>query len=187
MEGEFRDRGRVITAAEVDFIRQLIAQHPEANRRQPSLKLCEAWGWKQPNGTLRDTVCRGLLLEQQRTGRLELPPASQPRTRRRAKKLGVPDSRVPGGSPSWEEIMRLPVVLTLSIGTLLLPQLGSPVASATGDSESGKLAKIEGKVMDSASGGPVAMATLTLLGDKPAEPPAYTTNLIWRGSLPLIT
>jgi hypothetical protein len=76
MEEGFRYRGRVITAAEVEFIRQLIAQHPGTNRRQLSLRLCEAWGWKQANGALRDMVCRGLLLELQRAGRLELPPAS---------------------------------------------------------------------------------------------------------------
>jgi hypothetical protein len=75
MEEEFRYRGRVITAAEVEFIRQLIAEHPHTNRRQLSLRLCEAWGWKQANGALRDMVCRGLLLELQRAGRLELPPA----------------------------------------------------------------------------------------------------------------
>jgi hypothetical protein len=76
MEGEFRYRGRVITAAEVEFIRQLIAQDPHTNRRQLSLRLCEAWGWKQANGALRDMVCRGLLLELARAGRLQLPPAS---------------------------------------------------------------------------------------------------------------
>jgi hypothetical protein len=76
MEEGFRYRGRVLTAAEVEFIRHLIAQHPGANRRQLSLQLCEAWGWKQANGALRDMVCRGLLLELERAGRLELPPAS---------------------------------------------------------------------------------------------------------------
>ena len=76
MEEGFRYRGRVITATEVEFIRQLIAQHPGTNRRQLSLRLCEAWGWKQANGALRDMVCRGLLLELERAGRLELPRAS---------------------------------------------------------------------------------------------------------------
>ena len=76
MEGEFRYRGRVITAGEVEFIRQLIAQHPGVNRRQLSLRLCEAWGWRQDNGVWRDMVCRGMLLELQRAGRVELPPAS---------------------------------------------------------------------------------------------------------------
>jgi hypothetical protein len=77
MEEEFRYRGRIITAAEVEFIRQLIAEHPHTNRRQLSLRLCEAWEWKQANGALRDMVCRGLLLQLQRAGRLELPPARQ--------------------------------------------------------------------------------------------------------------
>ncbi len=76
MEEGFRYRGRVISAAEVEFIRRLIAQHPGTNRRQLSLRLCEAWGWKQANGALRDMVCRGLLLELERAGRLRLPPAS---------------------------------------------------------------------------------------------------------------
>jgi len=74
MEGEFRYRGRAITAGEVEFIRQFIAGHPGASRRQLSLRLCEAWGWKQANGVLCDMVCRGLFLELQRAGRLELPP-----------------------------------------------------------------------------------------------------------------
>ena len=69
----FRYRGRVISAAEVEFIRQLIASLPEASRRQLSLKLCEAWQWKQGNGAPRDMVCRGLLLGLERAGQLELP------------------------------------------------------------------------------------------------------------------
>jgi hypothetical protein len=86
MEGVFRYRGRVITAAEVEFIREIIIQFPRANRRQLSLRLCEAWGWRQPNGALRDMVCRGLLLELARAGHLELPSATHihrnPSTRR---------------------------------------------------------------------------------------------------------
>jgi len=75
MEGEFRYRGRAITAAEVEFIRQLIAARPSASRRQLSLLLCEAWQWKQANGAPRDMVCRGLLLGLHRAGRIELPSA----------------------------------------------------------------------------------------------------------------
>lgn len=43
MANEFRYRSRVITAVQVEFIRQLIAQHPGATRRRLSLLLCEAW------------------------------------------------------------------------------------------------------------------------------------------------
>ena len=85
----FRYRGRVISAAEVEFIRQLIASLPEASRRQLSLKLCEAWQWKQANGAPRDMVCRGLLLGLERAGQLELPAVHHVHhnasTRRRAK------------------------------------------------------------------------------------------------------
>jgi hypothetical protein len=85
----FRYRGRVNSAAEVEFIRQLIASLPEASRRQLSLKLCEAWQWKQANGAPRDMVCRGLLLGLERAGQLELPAVHHVHrnasTRRRAK------------------------------------------------------------------------------------------------------
>jgi hypothetical protein len=36
--------------------------------------LCEALGWKQANGVLRDVVCRSLLLMLERAGQIELPP-----------------------------------------------------------------------------------------------------------------
>jgi len=67
-------RGRVVTDADVAFINQLIAAHPTASRRQLSTKLCEAWHWVQPNGALRDMVCRGLMLALHRAGHIPLPP-----------------------------------------------------------------------------------------------------------------
>jgi hypothetical protein len=86
----FRYRGRAVSVAEVEFIRQLIASQPGINRRQLSLKLCEAWQWKQANGAPRDMVCRGLLLGLERSGQLELPAAQHvhrnPPTRRSANK-----------------------------------------------------------------------------------------------------
>jgi hypothetical protein len=38
-----------------------------------SIELCRAWDWVQPNGALRDAVCRGLLLALHRGGHIELP------------------------------------------------------------------------------------------------------------------
>ena len=57
-----RYRGRVVTSKDVVFIRRLIARAPQASRRRLSAQLCEAWDWRQPNGALRDMVCRGLML-----------------------------------------------------------------------------------------------------------------------------
>jgi hypothetical protein len=73
MKGELRYRGRVVTAADIDFIRELIESNPGASRRGLSKKLCDAWEWKQANGALRDMVCRGLLLMLERAGQITLP------------------------------------------------------------------------------------------------------------------
>jgi hypothetical protein len=70
---ELRYRGRVFTTEDILYIRKLIAAHPGESRRRLSQKLCEAWQWKQPNGSLRDMVCRGLLLMLDRAGQIELP------------------------------------------------------------------------------------------------------------------
>lgn len=67
-------RGRAVTDDDVAFIDRLIATHPMASRRALSKKLCEAWNWVQPNGALRDMVCRGLMLALHRAGHIELPP-----------------------------------------------------------------------------------------------------------------
>jgi hypothetical protein len=75
MEQEvLRYRGRQVTDRDVAFIRELIAAHGEASRKALSKKLCQAWGWVQQNGSLRDMVCRGLMLALHRGGHIELPP-----------------------------------------------------------------------------------------------------------------
>src|SRR5208282_4016811 len=65
---------REITRENILYIKELIAAHPRDSRRRLSQKLCEAWQWKQPNGALRDMVCRGLLLTLHRAGQIQLPP-----------------------------------------------------------------------------------------------------------------
>jgi hypothetical protein len=66
-------RGRPIRPAEVAFLRGLIAQCPGLSRRRLSVQVCPAWNWVQPNGQLRDMVCRGLLLALHRAGHIQLP------------------------------------------------------------------------------------------------------------------
>jgi uncharacterized protein DUF4338 len=73
MEALLRYRGRTVTAADVHFIRELIAAHPTDSRRGLSQRLCTAWDWRQSNGAPRDMVCRGLMLELCRAGHIELP------------------------------------------------------------------------------------------------------------------
>jgi len=75
MQWVLRFRGREIGPAQVASIRQLITEHPGASRRGLSIELCRAWNWKQPNGELRDAVCRVLLLTLHRAGEIALPAA----------------------------------------------------------------------------------------------------------------
>jgi hypothetical protein len=77
MQGALGYRHRVITDADLIFIRRLIAENPQCSRRRLSEKLCRAWNWVQPNGALRDMVCRGLMLMLHRRGLIELPPRRQ--------------------------------------------------------------------------------------------------------------
>jgi len=74
MDVKLKYRGRDVTDADIVFIRRLIARHPDASRRRLSKILCEAWGWRQANGELRDMVCRSLMLQLHRAGFIELPP-----------------------------------------------------------------------------------------------------------------
>jgi hypothetical protein len=73
---EFRYRGREIHQEDILYIRTLIEQHPKESRRKLSARICEAWQWRQANGTLRDMVCRGMLLMLERSGQITLPPVS---------------------------------------------------------------------------------------------------------------
>jgi Domain of unknown function (DUF4338) len=102
----FRYRGRELTGSDIEFIRQLIAAHPGESRSGLSVKLCQAWQLKQPNGVLRDMVCRGMLLMLDRAGTLELPPARgnyDPGVQRRKR----PEAVVPDNRPVKGPLSRL--------------------------------------------------------------------------------
>ena len=73
MSLQFRYRGKVVTSDDVAFIRQLILDNPNDSRWALSKMLCRAWNWVQPNGALKDMVCRGLMLELHRAGHIRLP------------------------------------------------------------------------------------------------------------------
>ena len=79
MEEAITFRGRQIGPQQIEFLRDLIARHPEASRRRLSELVCEEWDWRQANGVLCSMVCRSLMLLLHRAGHIELPPPrSQP-------------------------------------------------------------------------------------------------------------
>lgn len=74
MNEAIRYRGKVFGLREIDEIREVIAAHRERSRWFISRELCRRWGWSQPNGVLKDIICRGLLLRLEAQGLIELPP-----------------------------------------------------------------------------------------------------------------
>ena len=73
MEIVARYRGRDISKSDIAVVRQIIAACPDASRRFISKEVCRTWDWRQANGTLKDMVCRSLLLLLQSKGLIELP------------------------------------------------------------------------------------------------------------------
>lgn len=67
-------QGKTATTQEVEFIKKLIAENLHDSRWKLSRKLCVAWNWVQPNGHLRDMVCRGFMLRLEEAGYIKLPP-----------------------------------------------------------------------------------------------------------------
>lgn len=109
-----RHRGRVVHASDVEFIRELIASHPEASRRKLSRKLCEAWDWRQANGALRDMVCRGLMLTLHRAGHIELPPVRRQ----------MPNPFLERKKPKRVELEQTPIEVALAeLGPLVIRQV----------------------------------------------------------------
>ena len=74
MNEAIRYRGKVFGPREINEIRELIAAHWERSRWFISRELCRRWGWTQPNGVLKDIICRGLLLRLEAQELIELPP-----------------------------------------------------------------------------------------------------------------
>src|SRR5207247_708727 len=74
MPETWRYRGQEIGSEQIVFLREFVRTHPTSSRWKLSRQLCEALGWKQANGALRDMVCRGLLLMLERAGEIQLPP-----------------------------------------------------------------------------------------------------------------
>lgn len=67
-------RKKTITESELEFIQTTINKHWDKGRTQVSKILCKIWGWRQPNGHLKDMACREVLLTLNRNGFLSLPP-----------------------------------------------------------------------------------------------------------------
>jgi len=75
--------GRDFSPADIQTIRDLIAQDPKLLRSPLSRRLCELFGWFKPNGELKDMTCRVALLRMHAQGLITLPASKIPAARRR--------------------------------------------------------------------------------------------------------
>jgi hypothetical protein len=103
---EFRYRGREIREEDILYIRTLIEQYPKESRRKLSVRVCEAWQWRQANGALHDMVCRGMLLMLERAGQIALPPVNYARHNPLSKR-GRPESVLIDKTPIEDPLHKL--------------------------------------------------------------------------------
>lgn len=76
-----RYRNREVTGADVEFIRKLCAHMEWPRRNDLGRAICEAWDWRQPNGSYSVYACMDLLLRLEERGLVKLP-ACKPGSRR---------------------------------------------------------------------------------------------------------
>jgi hypothetical protein len=70
----FTIQGRVLDAAGLGEVRQLLEEHPEWSRWRLSRQLALQWEWRNGAGLLKDMAARGLLLKLEQRGLIQLPP-----------------------------------------------------------------------------------------------------------------
>lgn len=74
METILTYRRRSVSEDDIKTIKSVINEFPNGSRRFISQEICRIWDWRQPNGVLKDMVCRSLLLLLESKGLIQLPP-----------------------------------------------------------------------------------------------------------------
>jgi hypothetical protein len=93
-----RYRNREITAGDLEFLRQRCAAS-WATRGALARSICEAWNWRQLNGSLSVHACSDLLLRLEERGLLTLP---------------APERRRPGARKAFSQLPLPPELIALS-------------------------------------------------------------------------
>jgi hypothetical protein len=73
METILTYRKRSVTKQDIVAVRRIIKSHPDKSRRFISQEVCRKWDWRQPNGVLKDMVCRSILLLLESKSLIKLP------------------------------------------------------------------------------------------------------------------
>ncbi|MFH0780618.1 MAG: Druantia anti-phage system protein DruA [Pseudomonadota bacterium] len=73
--------GRNFTEEELSWIREIIANQPELNRKGLSILFCRTYNWLKPDGGTKDMSCRVAMLKMEKDGFLSLPPPKKKHTK----------------------------------------------------------------------------------------------------------
>ena len=104
METVITYRKRSVTRQDIAAIIKIIKSHPDKSRRFISQEVCRKWDWRQPNGVLKDMVCRSLLLLLESKGLIKLP----------ARKFTPPNPLANRKKPSRVVVDKTPVNCSVS-------------------------------------------------------------------------
>ena len=88
-------QGRSLSAQDIQWLAQWIAEHPQWSRRRIAGELCQRWDWRDLRGRLKDFAARSLLLKLQERGQVTLPPLRVQHRSQRPRPRQPPDWREP--------------------------------------------------------------------------------------------
>ena len=66
-------QGRLVGKTELDWVRRLIAEHGDWNRKRLAQELCRQWSWCNEQGVWKDFAARSFLLKLEAQGEVVLP------------------------------------------------------------------------------------------------------------------
>ncbi len=118
MDTPRRIQGRNISDADVAFVCQLIADHPDWSRNQIALALAEAWNWRTATGRLKNFAGSSLLIKLEKRALIRLPERRRPPPKRVLRPVD-PDLPWPEPEPITQPLGEL---LPLSIEPLSTKQ-----------------------------------------------------------------
>lgn len=104
-----RYRNRDIFPEDIDFIKRTVRSFSRSGRVAISRVLCELWGWKTPDGRLKDCACRYLLLHLEEKGFIRLPPRRGFGQRKKVDTLPLPITPRPIESGNLQNLEVRPI------------------------------------------------------------------------------
>jgi hypothetical protein len=81
---------------DLEWIRRVIASHPEWNRTKLSQHIAQSWQWQNQAGQLKDMACRRMLVKLEQKGLIDLPARQRPSNYRRSwRPVALPSTAQP--------------------------------------------------------------------------------------------